>query len=192
MFQESITKEELEELPLTAFEGEIVVVENSQTLHEAVAYLSQSEVLGFDTETKPSFKRGQINRVALLQLSTADKSFLFRLNVTGLPDGLKVILSDVNILKVGVAIRDDIKALQRISHFKPAGFIELQEEVKEFGIQDFSLKKIAGIVLGLRISKSQRLTNWESNELTEAQQRYAATDAWISHEIFHSLAAAQS
>ena len=177
MFQESITKEELEELPLTAFEGEIVVVENSQTLHEAVAYLSQSEVLGFDTETKPSFKRGQINRVALLQLSTADKSFLFRLNVTGLPDGLKVILSDVNILKVGVAIRDDIKALQRISHFKPAGFIELQEEVKEFGIQDFSLKKIAGIVLGLRISKSQRLTNWESNELTEAQQRYAATDA---------------
>lgn len=192
MFQESITKEELEELPLTAFEGEIVVVENSQTLHEAVAYLSQSEVLGFDTETKPSFKRGQINRVALLQLSTADKSFLFRLNVTGLPDGLKAILSDVNILKVGVAIRDDIKALQRISHFKPAGFIELQEEVKEFGIQDFSLKKIAGIVLGLRISKSQRLTNWESNELTEAQQRYAATDAWISHEIFHSLAAAQS
>ncbi|MGD9931397.1 MAG: 3'-5' exonuclease [Mangrovibacterium sp.] len=192
MFQESITKEELDELPLKSFEGEIVLVENDRTLQAALSYLSQSEVLGFDTETKPSFKRGQINRVALLQLSSGEKAFLFRLNVTGLPAGLKAILSDPDILKVGVAIRDDVKALQRLGHFKPAGFVELQEEVKDYGIQDFSLKKIAGIVLGMRISKSQRLTNWESDGLTEAQQRYAATDAWVSYEIFHSLAAKQS
>ncbi len=192
MFQESITKEELDILPLKSFEGEIILVENGQSLDMALEYLSQAEVLGFDTETKPSFKRGQVNRVALLQLSTDEKAFLFRINRTGLPAKLKDILSDPDILKVGVAIRDDIKALQRISHFKPGGFVELQEEVKDYGINDFSLKKIAGIVLGVRISKSQRLTNWEVDALTEAQQSYAATDAWVAFEIFHSLAAAQS
>jgi ribonuclease D len=146
-------------------------------------------MIGFDTETKPSFKRGQVNSVALLQLSTGKKAFLFRINKIGLPDALKKILSDPEVMKVGVAIHDDIKGLQRISPFKPAGFIELQHEVKDYGISDFSLKKIAGIVLGIRISKSQRLSNWEADELTEAQQCYAATDAWISFQILHSLSA---
>ncbi|WP_163712024.1 3'-5' exonuclease [Mangrovibacterium lignilyticum] len=192
MFQESITKEELEDLPQKAFDGEITVVDNYGLLKEAVDYLNQSEILGFDTETKPSFKRGQINKVALLQLSNADRAFLFQLHKVGLPDELKTILSNPQIQKVGVAIRDDIKALQRLSNFKPFGFVELQEKVKGFGIQDFSLKKIAGIVLGVRISKSQRLTNWESDVLSGGQQTYAATDAWVAHEIFQSLIEAQS
>ena len=192
MFQESITKEELDDLPQKAFDGEITVVDNYELLKEAVAYLSQSGVLGFDTETKPSFKRGQVNKVALLQLSNAERAFLFQLHKVGLPDDLKTLLSDSNILKVGVAIRDDVKALQRLSNFKAAGFVELQEKVKGFGIQDFSLKKIAGIVLGVRISKSQRLTNWEAENLSEGQQTYAATDAWVAHEIFYSLTEAQS
>ncbi len=192
MFQESITKEELDILPSKSFDGRITVVNSYELVLEAAEYLQNAEILGFDTETKPSFKRGQINKVALLQLSTADRAFLFQLHKTGLSLEVKAILSNPEITKVGVAIRDDIKALQRLSFFKPGGFIELQEEVKDFGIQDFSLKKIAGIVLGVRISKSQRLTNWEADVLSEGQQAYAATDAWIAHEIFQSLSEAQS
>ncbi|MFV0377324.1 MAG: 3'-5' exonuclease [Mangrovibacterium sp.] len=192
MFQESITKEELDTLPSKAFEGPITVVSRYEQLVDAVDYLLQHRLLGFDTETKPSFKRGQIHHVALLQLSTADRAFLFQLHKTGLPTELKTLLSHPDIKKVGVAIRDDVKALQRLSNFKPGGFVELQDEVKGYGIQDFSLKKIAGIVLGVRISKSQRLTNWESEYLSEGQQVYAATDAWIAYEIYQSLTRAQS
>ncbi len=192
MFIESITKEALADLPLHAFDGEIVLVENETKLKIAVNYLKNQEVLGFDTETKPSFKRGQVHQVALLQLSTCDKAFIIRISKIGLPNTLKDILTDEKITKVGVAIRDDIKALQKLNRFTPGGFIELQDEVKDYGIQDFSLKKITGIVLGFRISKSQRLSNWEADQLTEAQLSYAATDAWVSCEIFNSLIAAQS
>lgn len=192
MFSESITKEALADLPLHAFEGEIFLVENEHQYNAAIDYLKHQEVLGFDTETKPSFKRGQVNQVALLQLATSEKAFIFRINKIGLPNRLKNILSDVQIIKVGVAIRDDIKTLQKVSPFTPQGFVELQEEVKDHGIQDFSLKKITGIVLGFRISKSQRLSNWESDDLTDAQLSYAATDAWVSCEIFNSLIEAQS
>ena len=187
MFIESITKEALADLPLHAFEGEILVVENETQLKSAVNYLKEQDIIGFDTETKPSFKRGQVHWVALLQLATNDKAFLFRINKIGLPDSLKALLTDEHIMKVGVAIRDDIKALQKINSFIPKGFIELQDEVQDYGIQDFSLKKMTGIVLGFRISKSQRLSNWEADELTEGQQIYAATDAWVSYGIFSSL-----
>jgi len=191
MFKENISKEALSELPLRFFEGDITLVEDYNTMLKAVDYLKSFSVLGFDTETKPSFKRGQINSVALLQLATNEKAYLFRLNKIGLPNELKGILSDKSIKKVGVAIRDDIKALKKLSFFEAGGFIELQDEVQDYGIQGFSLKKMAGIVLGIRISKSQRLTNWES-QLSEAQQNYAATDAWVSLEIYQSLVAAQS
>ena len=191
MFQENISKEELDDLPLRAFDGEVVVIDTIEAVASAVKYLSEVRIVGFDTETKPSFKRGHVNSVALLQLSTEDKAFLFRINRIGLPVALKSLLAAPEILKVGVAIRDDIKGLQKISPFVAEGFIELQEEVKGFGINDFSLKKLAGIVLGVRISKSQRLSNWEADELTEAQQSYAATDAWVSYEILYSLTKAE-
>ena len=187
MLQQNITKEELNELPLNAFEGEIEIVDTPLQAEKAVAYLSQFEVLGFDTETKPSFKKGQINRVALLQLSSGEKAFLFRLQKLELPLNVRQLLACSSIKKVGVAIRDDIKTLQKISYFEPDGFVELQEKVKAYGISAFSLKKIAGIVLGIRISKSQRLSNWESEILTGAQQSYAATDAWVSYQIYYSL-----
>ena len=192
MFIESITKEALADLPLGAFEGEIVLVESEEQFHSAINYLKTQDILGFDTETKPSFRRGQVNKVALLQLATCERAYIFRVNKIGVPNSLKAILSDEEITKVGVAIRDDIKALQKINPFIPGGFIELQDEVKEYGITDFSLKKITGIVLGFRISKSQRLSNWEADQLTEAQLSYAATDAWVSCEIFNSLIDAQS
>jgi ribonuclease D len=187
MYKESIDKDELAELPLIQFEGKINLVESREDYLASVKYLSQQTLLGFDTETKPAFKKGEYNEVALLQLSTNDHAFLFRLNKIGLGNALKGILENPEIQKIGVAIRDDIKSLQKLNHFKPGGFIELQDHVKDFGIQDFSLKKISAIVLGCRISKSQRVTNWEAQDLTEAQQIYAATDAWISHRIFESL-----
>jgi len=187
MFQESITKEELEELPLKSFEGEIIVVEDQSVLKDSVAYLKKCKIIGFDTETKPSFKKGVSNSVCLLQLSTEDKAFLFRIHKTGLPESLRDILSDPEILKVGVAIRDDIKGLQKIEPFKDGGFIELQTEVKDFGINDMSLKKLAGITMGIRVSKMQRLSNWEAEKLSRAQQIYAATDAWVSYMILYYL-----
>ncbi|MGQ8335435.1 3'-5' exonuclease [Sunxiuqinia sp. A32] len=191
MFKENISKEDLAELPLSSFEGEIILVEDYDVMMDAVKYLRTFSAIGFDTETKPSFKRGQVNQVALLQLSTNDKAFLFRLKKLGLPNELKELMVDSSIQKVGVAIRDDVKALQKLNYFEAGGFVELQDEVKDFGIQNFSLKKMAGIVLGVRISKSQRLTNWEAT-LSEAQQNYAATDAWVALEIYQSLVAAQS
>ncbi len=187
MYRESIDKDELAEMPLIQFEGEIHLVESKEGYLASINYLSQQTMLGFDTETKPAFKKGEYNEVALLQLATKDMAFLFRLNKMGLPNGLKNILENPKIQKIGVAIRDDIKSLQKLNNFNPGGFIELQDHVKDFGIQNFSLKKLSAIVLGYRISKSQRVTNWEAFELTEAQQIYAATDAWISHRIFESL-----
>jgi ribonuclease D len=187
MYKESIDKDELADLPLIQFEGEILLVESREDYLTSVKYLSAQSLLGFDTETKPAFKKGEYNEVALLQLATKDHAFLFRLNKIGLGNSLKRILENPEIQKIGVAIRDDIKSLQKLNHFKPGGFIELQDHVKDFGIQDFSLKKISAIVLGCRISKAQRVTNWEAQELSEAQLVYAATDAWVSHRIYESL-----
>jgi ribonuclease D len=186
-FQKSITDEELSELPLSIFEGKIHLIEKVEQLTDAVIYLKKQPVLGFDTETRPTFKKGQNHQVALLQLSTADEAFLIRTNLIGLSPGLIKVLASPSILKIGAAIRDDIKILQRITSFKPGGFIELQEMVKLYGIENFSLKKLAAIVCGVRISKSQRLSNWEATILTEQQQIYAATDAWIAYEIYTGL-----
>ena len=187
MYRESIDKDELAELPLIQFEGNITLVESKEDYQASLDYLSQQTLLGFDTETKPAFKKGVVYEVALLQLATEERAFLFRLNKIGLPNGLKNILENPDIQKIGVAIRDDIKGLQKLNHFKPGGFVELQDHVKDYGILDFSLKKLSAIVLGFRISKAQRVTNWEAPDLTEAQLIYAATDAWISHRIFESL-----
>lgn len=185
--RKSISNDELAEFPLSSFEGVIHVIERPEELEKAVKYLNNQSVIGFDTESRPAFKKGQIFPVSLLQLSTSDQAFLFRINKTGLHPSLVKILASPNILKIGVAIRDDIKILQKLAHFKPSGFIELQDLVKEYGIENFSLKKLSAIVLGFRISKSQRLTNWEADELTEQQLIYGATDAWVSCEIYKQL-----
>ncbi len=186
-FRKSITDEEVAELPLSFFEGKIHLIEKVEQMTDAVNYLKKQTILGFDTETRPTFKKGQNHQVALLQLSTADEAFLIRTNLIGLSPGLIKVLASPSILKIGVAIRDDIKILQRIAPFKPGGFIELQDLVKDFGIENFSLKKLAAIVTGVRISKTQRLSNWEAHVLTEQQQIYAATDAWIAYHIYIGL-----
>jgi ribonuclease D len=187
MFKESITKQELTDLPLRWFEGDIHIIEEYGQMNGVVEYLASQEVIGFDTETRPAFKKGVVYKVALLQLSTTGKAFLFRVNKIGVPAEIIKILSNPRIIKPGVAIRDDIKGLQSISMFRPQGFIELQDHAKGIGIQNFSLKKLTAIVLGFRISKSQQLTNWEAPSLSEAQKIYAATDAWAALEIYKTF-----
>ena len=191
-FQKSITKEEVNKMPLQSFNGEIVVVDTEEQILEATNYLKDQSVLGFDTETRPSFKKGRVNGVALLQLSSDTHSFLFRINKIGLPGPLVKILSDPQILKVGVAIKDDIKGLQKFHSFKSDGFLELQEYVGQLGIESYSLKKLTAIVLNFRISKRQQVSNWEASELSAGQLRYAATDAWVSLKIFERLEECQS
>jgi ribonuclease D len=185
--QAKISKEELNELPHGVFDGKIVIIENLLHLQKIIPFLRHQKELGFDTETRPSFKKGKINTVALLQLSTSKEAFLFRISKMGFPAVLADILADEAIVKIGAAIRDDIKALQKITPFIPGGFVELQNFVKQFGIEDAGLQKLTGNILGFKISKGQRLSNWENQELTESQQQYAATDAWVGLEIYYRL-----
>jgi len=187
MFKESISSQEYVDLPLKTFEGDIVLVDNFQMVRMASRYLNRYSILGFDTETKPIFKKGETRRVALLQLATEEKAFLFKVLKIGLPDELISIFSNPNIIKAGVAIRDDIRGLQKMAPFNPEGFVELQDTASAAGIQNLSLKKLSAIVCGFRISKSQQLTNWESQELTDQQIVYAATDAWVSLKIYLNL-----
>lgn len=187
MYKEIITPEELEACELSWYKGEIVLVDNMETFYDVIPRLKGSRVLGFDTETRPNFKRGKRNKVSLLQLSSGNLACLFRINRIGLPDELLDILSDPDITKAGVAIHDDIRFLKTIRKFNPAGFIDLQPFVKDYGIQSSGLKKLTAIILGFRISKRQQVTDWEAEQLTEAQMLYAATDAWVCYEIYLKL-----
>jgi len=187
MFVSEISSEELHSLTLERFEGKIHVIDHRVAAGLAVDWLRSYPVLGFDTETKPSFTKGRLNRVALLQLATPNEVFLFRLCKMGIPQCLLTLLTDPNILKIGAALKNDIDVLKRSIKIKPAGFIDLQDVAQEYQIKNLGLAKMAGIVLGVRISKSQQLSNWENNILTEAQQRYAATDAWMCYRIYEKL-----
>ncbi|SFK33189.1 3'-5' exonuclease [Porphyromonadaceae bacterium KH3CP3RA] len=183
----TISKEQVAELPLETFKGNIVVVDHIGEIQKACNYLSSHSALGFDTETKPAFKRGQINKVALVQLSTEEVCFLFRLNKIGYPDELERILSDPGIKKIGLSLRDDFAAIRKRSGRKPENFIDLQGFVDQFGIEDNSLQKIYAILFGRKISKNQRVSNWEAETLTPAQQSYAAIDAWACLRIYNHL-----
>ncbi len=182
-----INSEDVTKLPLIEFENEIVVVEDIEHYKQIIPELAIESLFGFDTETRPSFKKGRSNKVSLLQLSTKNKVYLFRLNKIELPGGLLKILNDKSKLKVGVAIRDDIKQLQHLNSFIPNGFIDLQSIIEKNGIGELGLRKMSALVLNRRISKSSQLSNWESEKLTEKQKIYAATDAWISLEIYKRL-----
>ena len=187
LYKEKITPEEIAACELSWFKGEIVLVDNLKTFRQVFPRLLSSEILGFDTETRPNFKKGRKNTVSLIQLATADLACLFRINKIGIPDELVELLSDPLIIKAGVAVHDDISFLAGVRKFNPEGFIDLQPFVKDFGIQSSGLKKLSAIILGFRISKRQQVTDWEAAELTEAQQVYAATDAWVCHEIYRKL-----
>ncbi len=187
MFIENLSNNEVNELPLYQFSGGIFVIDTFEKLDYYLPLLKDQKKLGFDTETRPSFKKGVVNPVSLLQLTTNTEAFLIRINRIGLPDEIKSILADSNVLKIGLAIKDDIKVLKDINDFESANFLDLQDYVGSFGIEARSLKKITAIVLNKRISKSQQVTNWERESLTEAQQVYAATDAWACLQVYNTL-----
>jgi len=187
VFVSEISNEELHSLKLARFEGNIHLIDHFGAVEPAVNRLRSYPVLGFDTETRPTFTKGRINHVALLQLSTATDAFLFRLCKLGIPKTILSLLADPNILKVGAALKNDMDLLKRSAKIKPGGFVDLQDIAQQFQIKNLGLCKMAGIVLGVRISKSQQLSNWENVILTEAQQRYAATDAWMCFQIYEKL-----
>lgn len=189
MFVKSVETEDIARLPLAAFEGHITVIDKpGKDFDHAIRYLKTKSIIGFDTESRPCFNAHQPHfGVALLQLSGAEKAFLFRVKTLGMQKSLCRILSDKNIIKVGAAVADDIKGLQNYRHFEPRGFVDLQKIVWEWGIKDKSVKKMSAIILGMRISKSQQLSNWEAESLSESQQKYAATDAWVCREMYKRL-----
>ena len=189
MFIESIDSDRLKQLEYASFPGKIQVIDGvGADFNRAVAYLRSQKVIGFDTETRPCFSANQPRYgVALLQLSGPEKAFLFRVNKMGMHKRLCSILADEKIVKVGAAIHDDIRGLQKLNDFKAGGFVDLQRIVWEWGIRDKSVKKMAAIIMGFRISKTQQLSNWEAETLSEQQCKYAATDAWVCREMYLKL-----
>ncbi len=188
-FIPSISNDDIKELPVAGFEGKIVIVTTPEQLEEACRVLSEESIIGFDTETRPSFKVGVSYNVSLIQLSTATTCYLIRLGSVKMERCLMHLLESRKTLKVGVDVQGDIRNLNKIRHFRAGGFVELQSEVEKYGIEDKSLRKMAAIILGVGVSKAQRLSNWEARELTAAQLRYAATDAWICLEMYRKLQA---
>ena len=183
----NIDKNIIPKLPRFNFEGKIVVVQGQFEAQRAVNALMRQTMLGIDTETRPSFKKGIENKVALLQISSEKLCFLFRLHTLGLCKPLVTLLEAEDIQKIGLSLKDDIFRLRKIKPFTPKSFIDLQDYVKRFGIEDMSLQKIFANVFRLRISKNARLSNWEADVLTETQKLYAATDAYACLKLYRHL-----
>ena len=174
-------------LPKVLFEGRVIVIQSLGEALRAVDYLSTFQRLGIDTETRPNFKPGGMNPVSLLQVSTPDTCFLFRLNRLGLPVCIIRLLTDPGVHKIGLSLHDDWAQLQRRTEFSPVNYLDLQDYVKKLGIEDMSLQKLYANFFEQKISKSQRLSNWDADVLTEAQKRYAATDAWACLKLYDEI-----
>lgn len=184
---DKIDKAYVNTLPRVLFDGRVIVINTAGEAERAVAYLLDQSILGVDTETRPSFKKGHYNRVALLQVSTYDTCFLFRLNLTGITPALKQLLEDTQVPKIGLSLHDDILSLHKREAFQPGNFIDLQKHIGELGVADLSLQKIYANLFHQKISKNARLSNWEADTLTERQKLYAATDAWACIMIYDEL-----
>ena len=186
-FLETIDNDTVAALPAAHFPGRIVVVDKDSEIGAACEELRRHRMIGFDTETRPSFRAGVSYKVSLLQLSTPDTCYLFRLSRIRLDNRILKVLGSHEILKVGADIMGDIRSLHALRDFKADGFVDLQHEAIRWGIQEKSLRKLSAIVLGQRVSKAQRLSNWEAESLTEQQREYAATDAWVCVEILRAM-----
>lgn len=180
-------KNAITDLPVAGFEGRVIVILNESDAEKAVDYLLAADILGMDTETRPAFKRGLHYKVALLQVSTRDTCFLFRLNLIGLCPAIIRLLENTRVPMIGLSWNDDLRMLRQRGNFTPGRFYEIQDIVGDIGIKDLSLQKLYANLFGYKISKRQRLTNWESPILTDMQKRYAATDAWACIKLYEEI-----
>ncbi|GJM27971.1 MAG: 3'-exoribonuclease [Cyclobacteriaceae bacterium] len=187
IYPSDITKDEVNKLPLRGYRGNIKVVDTPKDLAVAIKELRQHQFLGFDTETKPAFQKGVYHQVALLQLAVSDCVYLIRLNKIGFSPVLRRLFSDQGIKKVGISIRDDLAELKKLSNFEPQGVVELNDVAKNLGVVREGARNLTATFLHFRISKSQQTSNWERDQLTLKQQRYAATDAWVCYQIYEKL-----
>jgi len=183
----TITAEEINQLPLRYFEGKISVISDASKLPKIISEARKHQVIGFDTETRPSFKKGQFFSVSLLQLAFDNKAYLIRINHTGVTEEIATLFETPGVVKVGVGIRDDIKALQKIRPFVPHDCIDLSILAKQSGLQVESVKKLCALLLGFRISKTAQTSNWEAPTLTQKQIEYAATDAWVCLKLYEKM-----
>lgn len=186
-FERTIDNERLSAMEAARFPGRIVIVDRDELVEEACNDLMRYSVIGFDTETRPSFRAGVSYRVGLLQLSTPEVCYLFRLSHIRLSNKILKVLGSRQVLKVGADVTGDIRSLHALRNFHADGFVDLQVEASRWGIEEKSLRKLSAIVLGVRVSKAQRLSNWEAEVLTDQQQEYAATDAWVCPRILERL-----
>lgn len=180
-------KAKIATLPRVLFEGRIVVVLTERDAEKAVRYLLSQPILGVDTETRPSFKKGEAHQVALLQVSSYDVCFLFRLNQLGMSPSVKRLLEDTRVPKIGLSLRDDLLSLHKLADFNAGYFIDLQDHMREIGVEDLSLQKLYANFFAQKISKREQLTNWEADILQDKQKRYAATDAWSCIMLYEEL-----
>lgn len=187
MFASNISKDDINLLPLDKYEGPVVLVDRPDQLKGAFERINKEKFVGFDTETKPVFVKGETNEVSLLQIALPDAVYLIRIHQTGLGDEIIAFFENEHIQKLGVGLRDDLIFLRRIKEFTPAGFIELNELVNKINIEANGLRKLTAIILGFRISKNAQVSNWEAPVLNEKQLIYAATDAWVCLEMFKKL-----
>lgn len=187
LLKERISAEEVNVLPIRAYEGKIVLIDLEEDVEAAVKEIEQYNVVGFDTESRPAFNKGESYPVSLLQFATPKKVYLFRVNMLGMPKGISDLLSNPKLIKLGIALHDDKKDLRKLGVANPVGFKDIHSFIKDKGVINTGLRKLAAMILGFRISKSQQTSNWENPVLNERQQVYAATDAWVCLKIYDKL-----
>ncbi len=184
---ERMQKDEINERPIRRYEGKIHLIRSASELPAAVSQLEKESILGFDTETRPAYRKGESYPPALLQLAGENEVYIFQLRFTGLPGPLLGILANPNIIKAGVSLNYDIRELRNMAQFEPGGFVDIGELAKKNGIQNHGLRGLAAVLLGFRISKSAKTTNWDRSELMQGQILYAATDAWVGRELYKEM-----